>query len=66
VTDPAVARAVQANAATTAIHQFAEKDALRSLGTGYFGEGEAGEKAFAAFSQSLVQWRALAIRGLTA
>src|SRR3546814_5318802 len=31
--DPAVARAVQANAATTAIHQFAEKDALRSLGT---------------------------------
>jgi conjugal transfer mating pair stabilization protein TraG len=56
--DPAVARAVQANAATTAIHQFAEKDALRSLGTGYFGKGEAGEKAFAAFSQNLIQWRA--------
>ena len=56
--DPAVARAVQANAATTAIHQFAEKDALRSLGTNYFGQGEAGEKAFAAFSQNLVQWRA--------
>ncbi|WP_336972870.1 conjugal transfer protein TraG N-terminal domain-containing protein [Sphingobium aromaticiconvertens] len=56
--DPAVARAVQANAATTAIHQFAEKDALRSLGTGYFGQGEAGERTFAAFSQNLVQWRA--------
>lgn len=56
--DPQVARAVQANAATTAIHQFAEKDALRSLGTGYFGAGEAGEKAFAAFGQNLVQWRA--------
>lgn len=56
--DPQVARAVQANAATTAIHQFAEKDALRKLGTTYFGEGLAGEKAFAAFSQNLVQWRA--------
>ena len=43
--DPAVARAVQANAATSAIHQFAEKDALRKLGTNYFGQGEAGEKA---------------------
>ena len=58
LSDPSVARAVQANAATTAIHQFAEKDALRSLGTGYFGQGETGEKAFAAFSQNLVQWRA--------
>lgn len=56
--DPQVARAVQANAATTAIHQFAEKDALRGLGTTYFGNGEAGEKAFAAFAQNLVQWRA--------
>lgn len=56
--DPAVARAVQANAATSAIHQFAEKDALRRLGTTYFGEGEAGEKAFGAFAQNLVQWRA--------
>lgn len=56
--DPQVARTVQANAATTAIHQFAEKDALRNLGTGYFGEGQAGEKAFAAFGQNLVQWRA--------
>jgi conjugal transfer mating pair stabilization protein TraG len=56
--DPGVARAVQANAATGAIHQFAEKDALRKLGTTYFGAGEAGEKAFGAFSQSLVQWRA--------
>jgi conjugal transfer mating pair stabilization protein TraG len=56
--DPAVARAVQANAATSAIHQFAEKDALRKLGTTYFGEGEAGEKAFGAFAQNLVQWRA--------
>ncbi|WP_232494515.1 conjugal transfer protein TraG N-terminal domain-containing protein [Novosphingobium kaempferiae] len=58
LSDPAVSRAVQANAATAAIHQFAEKDALRDLGTGYFGTGEAGEKAFAAFSQNLVQWRA--------
>lgn len=56
--DPQVARAVQANAATGAIHQFAEKDALRQLGTSYFGSGETGEKAFAAFSQNLVQWRA--------
>lgn len=56
--DPEVARAVQANAATTAIHQFAEKDALRALGTTYFGQGQAGERAFAAFSQNLVQWRA--------
>jgi conjugal transfer mating pair stabilization protein TraG len=56
--DPAVARAVQANAATGAIHQFAEQDALRHLGTTYFGGGQAGEKAFAAFAQNLVQWRA--------
>lgn len=56
--DPGVARDVQANAATGAIHQFAEKDALRKLGTTYFGEGENGEKAFAAFAQNLVQWRA--------
>ncbi|MCP3732701.1 conjugal transfer protein TraG N-terminal domain-containing protein [Sphingomonas sp. MG17] len=56
--DPQVARDVQANAATTAIHQFAEKDALRKLGTGYFGEGQSGERAFAAFAQNLVQWRA--------
>lgn len=56
--DPQVARAVQANAATSAIHQFAEKDALRKLGTEYFGSGETGEKAFSAFAQNLVQWRA--------
>jgi conjugal transfer mating pair stabilization protein TraG len=56
--DPQVARAVQASAATGAMHQFAEKDALRRLGTRYFGDGEAGEKAFASFSQNLVQWRA--------
>ncbi|MBO9579579.1 MAG: conjugal transfer protein TraG N-terminal domain-containing protein [Sphingobium sp.] len=56
--DPQVARAVQANAATTAIHQFAEKDALRQLGTTYFGKGQPGERAFASFSQNLVQWRA--------
>jgi conjugal transfer mating pair stabilization protein TraG len=58
VSDPEVARAVQANAATTAIHQFAEKDALRKLGTTYFGKGETGERAFGAFAQNLVQWRA--------
>ncbi len=58
LSDPATARAVEANAATGAIHQFAEKDALRSLGTSYFGKGKAGEQAFAAFSQNLVQWRA--------
>jgi conjugal transfer mating pair stabilization protein TraG len=56
--DPDVARAVQANAATGAIRQYAEKDALRSLGTTYFGKGEAGERAFASFAQNLVQWRA--------
>ncbi|WP_342250354.1 conjugal transfer protein TraG N-terminal domain-containing protein [Sphingomonas sp. OTU376] len=56
--DPRVARDVQASAATGAIHQFAERDAVRALGTTYFGSGESGEKAFAAFSQNLVQWRA--------
>ncbi|WP_334184863.1 conjugal transfer protein TraG N-terminal domain-containing protein [Novosphingobium sp.] len=58
LSDPATTRAVEANAATGAIHQFAEKDALRAIGTGYFGEGKAGEQAFAGFSQNLVQWRA--------
>ncbi|RQW46101.1 conjugal transfer protein TraG N-terminal domain-containing protein [Novosphingobium sp. LASN5T] len=58
INDPAVARAVRANATTSAIHNFAEQDALRSLGTGYFGAGQAGEKAFAAFAQNMVQWKA--------
>lgn len=58
LSDPAVARAVRANAATGAIHQFAEQDALRRLGTTYFSEGQAGERAFATFAQNLVQWRA--------
>ncbi len=58
LSDPAVARDVQANAATGAIHQFAEEDALRALGTTYFGEGQTGEKAFAAFAQHMVQWKA--------
>lgn len=58
VSDPATARAVEANAATGAIHQFAEKDALREIGTGYFGQGQTGERTFAAFSQNLIQWRA--------
>ncbi|PZU12138.1 MAG: conjugal transfer protein TraG [Sphingobium sp.] len=56
--DPTVKGAVQTAAATGAIHNFAEKDALRDLGTGYFGAGQGGEKAFAAFTQNLVQWRA--------
>jgi conjugal transfer mating pair stabilization protein TraG len=56
--DPATISAVRAAAATGAIHNFAEKDALRTLGTRYFGVGEAGEKAFGAFTQGLVQWRA--------
>lgn len=58
LSDPATIRAVRANAATSAIHNFAEKDALRALGTTYFGEGQAGERAFAAFSQNLAQWKA--------
>jgi conjugal transfer mating pair stabilization protein TraG len=58
LSDPDVARSVQAFAATGAIHQYAEKDALRSLGMTYFGKGEAGERAFASFAQNLVQWRA--------
>ena len=58
LTDPAVARAVRANATTAAIHNFAEKDTLRNLGTGYFGAGQSGEKAFAAFAQNMVQWKA--------
>lgn len=58
INDPATIQAVRANATTTAIHNFVEKDALRELGTAYFGEGQKGETAFAAFSQSLVQWKA--------
>jgi conjugal transfer mating pair stabilization protein TraG len=58
LSDPQVARAVQRNAATQAIRQYAESDALRTLGHRYFGEGEAGERAFAAFAQGLVQWKA--------
>lgn len=58
LSDPATIRAVRENAATSAIHGFAEKDALRALGTTYFGQGQGGERAFAAFAQNLVQWRA--------
>jgi conjugal transfer mating pair stabilization protein TraG len=58
LSNPNVQRAVRANAATAAIHQFAEKDALRSLGHRYFGQGQAGERAFASFAQNMVQWRA--------
>jgi conjugal transfer mating pair stabilization protein TraG len=55
---PATAAAVRANATTSAIHNFAEKDALRGLGTSYFGERQSGERAFAAFTQNMVQWKA--------
>lgn len=48
--DPGTARAVRANATTSAIRDFAEKDALRSIGTTYFGQGQTGERAFAAFA----------------
>lgn len=58
LSDPATARAVRANATTSAIRDFAEKDALRSIGTSYFGQGQAGERAFASFAQNMVQWRA--------
>jgi len=58
LSNPATQRAVRANATTAAFQQFAEKDALRALGTTYFGQGQAGERTFAAFSQHLVQWRA--------
>jgi conjugal transfer mating pair stabilization protein TraG len=58
LSDPATARAVRANATTSAIHNFAEKDALRSIGTTYFGQSETGERAFASFAQNMVQWRA--------
>ena len=58
LSDPATIRAVRANAATSAIHNYAEKDALRALGHGYFGEGQTGERAFAAFAQRMAQWRA--------
>ena len=56
--DPATAQAVRASATTGAIHNFAQKDALRALGTGYFGESQSGERAFAAFAQNMVQWKA--------
>ena len=55
---PATAAAVRANATTAAIHNFAEKNALRDLGTSYFGQGQSGERAFARFSQNMVQWKA--------
>lgn len=55
---PEATKAARANATTSAIHQFAEKDALRTLGTRYFGEGQQGEQAFAAFAQTMVQWKA--------
>src|SRR3546814_9140774 len=58
LSNPAVQRAVRANATTAAIHQFAEKDALRSLGNRSFGEGQAGERAFASFAPNMVQWTA--------
>ncbi|ANI79209.1 conjugal transfer protein TraG N-terminal domain-containing protein [Sphingobium sp. EP60837] len=58
LTSPEAAKAARANATTSAIHQFAEKDALRSLGTRYFGDGQSGERAFAAFAQTMVQWKA--------
>jgi conjugal transfer mating pair stabilization protein TraG len=58
LSDPATVRAVRANATTRAVHDFAEKDALRSLGTTYFGAGQTGERAFAAFNQNMVQWKA--------
>ncbi|NKJ02376.1 conjugal transfer protein TraG N-terminal domain-containing protein [Novosphingobium sp. SG707] len=58
LSDPATAHAIRANAATSAIHNFAHGDALRKLGTSYFGEGQAGERAFAAFAQNMVQWKA--------
>lgn len=55
LTDPATVRAVRDDAATTAIHNFAAKNALRALGAGYFGQGQAGESAFAAFTQRMIQ-----------
>jgi len=58
LSDPATQRAVQANAATGAFQQFAQGDALRSLGQTYFGAGQAGERAFASFAQNMVQWKA--------
>src|SRR3546814_13373775 len=59
LTHPATAAAVRANATTSAIHHFAEKDALRNLGTNYFGPGQAGERAFAGFAPTMVPWKAL-------
>ncbi|NOW48391.1 conjugal transfer mating pair stabilization protein TraG [Novosphingobium sp. SG751A] len=58
LSDPATARAIRANAATSAIHNFAQGDALRKLGTSYFGKGQPGERTFAAFAQNMVQWKA--------
>lgn len=58
INDPATIQAVRANAVTAAIHNFVEKDALRELGTAYFGPGQKGETAFAQFSQGLIQWKA--------
>ncbi|WP_454882976.1 conjugal transfer protein TraG N-terminal domain-containing protein [Sphingomonas oryzagri] len=58
LSNPATQRAVRANAATTAFQQFAQGDALRSLGQNYFGGGRAGERAFASFAQNMIQWKA--------
>ncbi|WP_454884376.1 conjugal transfer protein TraG N-terminal domain-containing protein [Sphingomonas oryzagri] len=57
LSNPATQRAVQANAATAAYQQFAQGDALRTLGQRYFGAGQAGERAFASFAQNMVQWK---------
>lgn len=58
LSDPATTQAVRASAMTGAIHNFAQRDALRALGTSYFGEGQSGERAFASFTQNMVQWKA--------
>lgn len=57
INDPATVQAVRANATTGAIQNYAGKDALRALGTTYFGGGQSGEQAFAAFTQRMVQWK---------
>jgi conjugal transfer mating pair stabilization protein TraG len=58
LSDPETQRRVQANAATAAFQQFAQGDALRSLGQRYFGAGKGGERAFASFAQNMIQWKA--------
>jgi conjugal transfer mating pair stabilization protein TraG len=49
---------VQDNAATSAIHNFRREGRASVTRQHLFRPGQTGEKAFAAFTQKMVQWKA--------